>query len=68
MLVRVAGLTVELLASNQAARPAAEATQAQPAAPQQTYQPEPEPTVAAPVETEEQSQAAEPEFEFSGRA
>lgn len=63
MLVRVAGLTVELLASNQAARPA-EATQAQPAAPQQTYQPEPQPTVAAPVETEERSQTAEPESSF----
>jgi hypothetical protein len=64
MLVRVAGLTVELLASNQAARPAAEATQVQPAAPQQTYQPEPEPTVAAPVETEEQWQQPEPEPNF----
>jgi hypothetical protein len=64
MLVRVAGLTVELLASNQAARPAAEASQAQPAAPQQTYQPEPEPTVDAPVETEEQSKQAEPESSF----
>ena len=60
MLVRVAGLTVELLASNQAARPAAETAAAQPAAPQQTYQPEPEPAVATPVETEEQWHTAEP--------
>jgi len=61
MLVRVAGLTVELLASNQAARPAVEAAPVQPAASQKTYQPEPEPMVAAPVETAEQWQQPEPE-------
>jgi hypothetical protein len=61
MLVRVAGLTVELLASNQAARPAAETAPVQPAASQKTYQPEPETTVAAPVETAEQWQQPEPE-------
>ena len=68
MLVRVAGLTVELLASNQAARPAVEASQVQPVAPQQTYQPEPEPTVAAPVEAEGEWQQAEPESSFQAES
>ena len=70
MLVRVAGLTVELLASNQAARPAAaESTQFIPAAPveapQQVSQQEPDQEIESAAETafeppQEQWQPPEP--------
>lgn len=65
MLVRVAGLTVELLASNQAARPAAvESSQPVHAEePQQVRhsEPEPEAEVETQAETEDQWQQPEPE-------
>jgi hypothetical protein len=57
MLVRVAGLTVELLASNQAARPAESAQPAQAVTPQ--YVQQPEPTVEAQTETVEEWQQPE---------
>ena len=60
MLVRVAGLTVELLASNQAARPTAgEATQTAQAEASQPVV-EPEPAVESQVETQDQAQQPEP--------
>jgi len=68
MLVRVAGLTVELLASNQAARPAgAEASQTvQTAAPQQVKQAEP--VAETQTETEENWQESEPDASSTWKA
>jgi hypothetical protein len=64
MLVRVAGLTVELLASNQAARPAAvESAESPRSEPQPVHhqEPEPEPEVETQAEAEQEFHQPEPE-------